>query len=48
MLTMRDGHADNHLRDKFILLGHVGYFIKGDNQKLMVIYICCTFYIFGD
>ena len=30
MLTIRNGHIDNHFSEKFILLCHVGYFIKSD------------------
>ena len=28
MLTIRDGHVDNHFNDKFVLLCHVNYFIN--------------------
>ena len=48
MLTIRDGHVDNHFSDKFVHLCHVGYFINADRRKLTVEYICCTFYTFGD
>jgi len=48
MLTIRDGHVDNYFSDKFVPLCHVGYFINGDEQKLTIEYICCTFYTFGD
>ena len=44
MLTIRDDRIDNYFGDKFILLYHVDYFINGDQQKLAVKYICCTFY----
>ena len=41
-------HVDNHFSDKFVLLCHVGDFVNGDWQKLMVGYICRTFYTFRD
>ena len=31
MLTIRDGHIDNHFSDKFVSLCHVDYFIN-DNK----------------
>ena len=48
MLTIRDGHVDNHFNDKFVPLCRVGYFINGDRRKLTARYICHTFYTFGD
>ena len=44
MLTIRDGHADNHFSDKFVSLCHVDYFINDDGWKLTVEYICRTFF----
>jgi len=38
MLSIRDGHVDNHFNDKFVSLCHVGYFINGDRWKLTVEY----------
>ena len=46
MLTIRDGHVDNHFSDKFVFLYHVDYFINSDGGKLTVRYICYTFYTF--
>ena len=48
MLTIRDGHDDNHLSNKFVTLYHVSYFINDDGWKLMIRYICRTFYTLGD
>ena len=41
-------HVGNHFSDKFVPPCHIGYFINGDGRKLMVGYICRTFYIFRD
>ena len=48
MLVIIDGHVNHNFSDKFVPLCHINYFINGDERKLMVGYICHTFYIFGD